>query len=209
VKSSHELYDSIKIRDILTMYYCIREGVLFMRKTAQRAQNQQEPVQEPEYIEIDRPSEAQPWVEELHAVSAASTVAWKTPSVVSSEDPDDPSQEKSFFLPVGEELDSADSRPIAPDNATIIREKEVVDHFHFSDDQLTYKKGMGAGSFILVTLRKTAVWFSDLWDKYVLFIKNNVPSVYEAHRVQHFTLIGIIALCALILLLVVGAITIL
>lgn len=181
-----------------------------MRKTARNTQTQQEPVVEPELIEIAKPSEEQPWVEELHAVSATRTLAWKMPSVVASSDKEeDSSEEKTFFLPVGEELDSSDTRPIAPDTATILREKEVVDHFHFSDDQLTYKKGMGFGSAALVTLRKVAVWFSDIWDKYVLFIKNNIPSVYEAHQIQRFTLIGIIAIFALILLLVVGAITLL
>ncbi len=180
-----------------------------MRKTARNTQTRQEPVEEPEMIEIAKPSEEQPWVEELHSVSATRTVAWKMPSVVASSDKEEDTKEKTFFLPVGEELDTSDTRPIAPDTATILREKEVVDHFHFSDDQLTYKKGMGFGAAALVTLRKVAVWFSDIWDKYVMFIKTNIPSVYEAHRIQHFTLIGIIAIFALILLLVVGAITLL
>ena len=94
---------------------------------------------------------------------------------------------------------------MAPINATIVKEKEVKEHFSYSDDQLVYRKDMKFGEKMAVTFRKTAVWFSDLWDKYVLFMKNHFPAVFEQNSVSKITTIACCILFILIGLIVVGA----
>ena len=146
-----------------------------------------------------------PLMEELHTVSSSSVPAWKTPSVVVSPEKKDPFKSSNMFVSIDEEYQSTDSRPMAPVNATIVKEKEVKEHFSYSDDQLVYKKGMKFGERMAVTFRKIAVWFSDLWDKYVLFMKNHFPTVFEQNSVTKITAIACCILFILIGLIVVGA----
>ena len=145
-----------------------------------------------------------PLMEELHTVSSSSVPAWKTQSVVVSEEKN-PFRSNSMFGSIDEEFTSNDTRPIAPSNATIIKEKEVKEKFSYSDDQLVYKKGMKFGERLAVTFRKIAVWFSDQWDKYVLFMKNHFPAIFEGHNVSKILAIGCAILFVLIGLFVVGA----
>lgn len=146
-----------------------------------------------------------PLMEELHTVSSSSVPAWKTPSVVVSPEKKDPFKSSSMFVSIDEEYQSTSSRPMAPANATIVKEKKVKEHFSYSDDQLVYKKGMKFGQRVAVTFRKIAVWFSDLWDKYVLFMKNHFPTAFEQHSVTKITTIGCGILFVLIGLIVIGA----
>ena len=43
-----------------------------------------------------------------------------------------------------------------------------------------------------------AVWFSDLWDKYVLFMKNHFPVIFESHEVSKVTTVA----CCILFILV-------
>ncbi|MBR5426194.1 MAG: hypothetical protein K6E26_08140 [Clostridiales bacterium] len=139
-----------------------------------------------------------PLMEELHTVSSSSVPAWKTQSVVVTQEAKDPFRSNTMFGSIDEEFTGTESRPVAPTNATIIKEKEVKEKFSYSDDQLVYKKGMKFGERVAVTFRKIAVWFSDQWDKYVLFMKNHFPSIFEGHNVSLIMAIG----CAILFILI-------
>ena len=148
-----------------------------------------------------------PLMEELHTVSSSAVPAWKTPSVVVSPENKDPFHTNGMFVSIKEEFTSTSTeRPMAPANATIVKEKEVKEHFSYSDDQLVYKKGMKFGEKMAVTFRKVAVWFSDLWDKYVLFMKNHFPTVFEQNSVTKITTIACCILFVLIGVIVVAAV---
>ena len=147
-----------------------------------------------------------PLVEELHTVAPMSAPSWKTPSVVVSEEKkQDPFKRNTMFVSIDEELSDTGDRPQAPSNATILSEKEVKERFSYTDDQLEYRPDMKFGEKMTVTFRKVAVWFSDVWDKYVLFMKNHFPSIFEGHDVTRITTIGLCALFVLIGLFVIGA----
>jgi|GEM_PF-1772482 hypothetical protein len=146
-----------------------------------------------------------PLMEELHTVSPSAVPAWKTQSVVVTPEKKDPFHSTSMFGSINEEFTSNDTRPMAPSHATIIKEKEVKEKFSYSDDQLVYKKGMKFSEKVAVTFRKIAVWFSDQWDKYVLFMKNHFPAIFEGHNVSKILAIGCAILFILIGLTVVGA----
>ena len=61
---------------------------------------------------------------------------------------------------------------------------------------------------LLVTFRKIAVWISDIWDKYFLFIKRHFPALVDARKVKNFSTIGLaivflaLAAIAIVLLIV-------
>lgn len=177
-----------------------------MRKTARQNQSYDEQYTEPEQIEYPKSTVDNPLMEELHTVSSVSAPAWKTPSVVvMDEKKDDPlGGTRSVFSDMDQDLSHDSGRPLAPSTATIISEKEVKDHFHFSDEQLTYTKDMKFHQRLIVTLRLIAVWFSDQYDKYVLFMKNHFPALYEAHDVTKFTIIGFLLFVVLIAAIVIG-----
>jgi len=178
-----------------------------MRRTAREAQTLEEDYGNQESVRIPKATESNPWVEELHQVSSVSAPAWKVKSSVAAPEKEATLvDERSSFLSIDEEFSRPESRPLAPDTASILKEKEVKDRFHFTDEQLTYTKDMKFGSRVVVTLRKIAVWFSDQWDKYVRFMKRLFPSIYETNVAQDFTIIGVIVLVALIVLFVIGAI---
>lgn len=147
----------------------------------------------------------QPLMEELHAVSSAKTPAWKTPSVVVSEEKKDPFRSSKMFVSIDEEYASPDSRPIAPSNATILSEKEVKERFSYSDDQLVYREDMTFGQKAGVTFRKVAVWFSDQWDKYVLFMKKHFPALFETHDTNKLTTICCGICFIVVAMVVIGA----
>ena len=135
-----------------------------------------------------------------------SAPAWKTPSVVVSEEKKkDPFKRNTMFVSIDEELADTRERPIAPSTATILSEKEVKERFSYSDDQLVYRPGMKFGERVAVTFRKVAVWFSDVWDKYVLFMKRHFPAIFEGHDVSKITTIGVCVLFVLIGVFVIGA----
>ena len=93
-----------------------------------------------------------PLMEELHTVSSSSVPAWKTPSVVVSPEKKDPFKSSNMFVSIDEEYQSTDSRPMAPVNATIVKEKEVKEHFSVSP------------------LSSTSRWF-DLLDQFLAHVK--------------------------------------
>lgn len=176
-----------------------------MRKTARQDKSYDEQYVEPEQIEYPKSTVDNPLMEELHAVSSVSAPAWKTPSVVVVDEKNDSLEGKqSIFAPIETELSNSSGRPMAPSNATILTEKEVKERFYFSDDQLTYRKGMKFGERVVVTLRKIAVWFSDQWDKYVLFMKKHFPFIYEAHDATKFAAIGLVIFFILIAAIIIG-----
>ncbi len=177
-----------------------------MRRTANKARVIEENSKQTQTVRAPKATEANPWVEELHTVSSVSAPAWKMKSSVASpKKKESLTDSRSTFLTIDEELTQTQKRPMAPDNASILKEKVVKDHFHFDDDQLTYTKDMSFGSRVAVTLRKIAVWFSDVWDKYILFMKRHFPSIYETNNAQNFTIIGIITLVVLIVVFAIGA----
>lgn len=138
-----------------------------------------------------------PLMEELHTVSTYSAPAWKTQSV-DAEEKKDPFAKSSMFISIDEELSDTSTRPIAPANATILSEKEVKEHFSYTDDQLVYRKGMKFSERMAVTFRKVAVWFSDVWDKYVLFMKRHFPALLDEHNIKTFTSVGLtVVFCVL------------
>lgn len=178
-----------------------------MRRTASKERIMEEDFEESRAVRIPKATESSPWVEELHQVSSASAPAWKMKSSVAAPKKKETLiDERSAFLSIDDDFSMPDERPLAPDNASILKEKEVKDHFHFTDEQLTYTKDMSFGSRVVVTLRKIAVWFSDQWDKYTRFIKRVFPAVYETNNAQTFTIIGIIVFVALIVVFAIGAI---
>ena len=125
--------------------------------------------------------------------------------VVSEEKKKDPFKRNTMFVSIDEELSDTADRPLAPSTATILSEKQVKERFSYTDDQLVYRPDMKLGEKIIVTFRKVAVWFSDVWDKYVLFMKNHFPTIFEGHDVSRITTIGICALFVLIGLIVIGS----
>lgn len=181
-----------------------------MRHTANKERVLEEDFEESQSIRVPKATESNPWVEELHQVSSASAPAWKMKSSVAApKKKESLVDERSAFFSIDDDFFKPDERPMAPDSASIIKEKEVKDHFHFTDEQLTYTKDMSFGSRVVVTLRKIAVWFSDQWDKYILLTKRLFPAIYETHNAQTFTIIGIFILVALIILFAIGAIVLL
>ncbi len=181
-----------------------------MRRTANRERVLEEDLEQSQSIRVPKATESNPWVEELHHVSSASAPAWKMKSSVAAPKKKETLvDERSAFFSIDDDFSKSDERPMAPDNASILTEKEVKDYFHFSDEQLTYTKDMKFGTRVIVTLRKIAVWFSDQWDKYKLLTKRLFPAAYETHNAQTFTIIGIIVLIALLIVFVIGAIVLL
>ena len=140
-----------------------------------------------------------PLMEDLHTVSPSAVPAWKTPSVVVDQKKD-PFRSNGMFVSIDQECASSDTdiRPTAPANATVISEEEVKEMFSYSDEQLEYRKDMKFGEKLHVTFRKIAVWFSDLWDKYVLFMKNHFPVIFESHEVSKVTTVA----CCILFILV-------
>ena len=177
-----------------------------MRHSARDTRSEPLPPEETSGIRETVSTVENPIVEELHTVAPMSAPAWKTPSVVVSEDKkQDPFKRNTMFVSIDEELSDSSDRPLAPSTATILSEKEVKERFSYTDDQLVYRPGMKLSEKIAVTFRKVAVWFSDVWDKYVLFMKKHFPSVFEGHDVSRITTIGICAMFVLIGIFVIGA----
>ncbi len=180
-----------------------------MRHSARREQNDiADPSEIMEEVSAPVSTVENPLMEELHTVQASAVPAWKTKSVVVEQEPEkkDPFRTNSMFVSIDEELSSTQSRPIAPSTATIISEEEVKERFSYSDEQLEYRKGMPFGERMKVTFRKIAVWFSDVWDKYVLFMKKHFPVIFESHDVSKITTIGCCILFVLIGIIVVCAV---
>ncbi|MBP5492618.1 MAG: hypothetical protein J6Y08_07220 [Clostridiales bacterium] len=188
-----------------------------MRRTARENRSTTE-VYEEETVRAPRPSSEiqdasypkstieNPLMEELHTVSAVSAPAWKTPSVVVSSKPKDTLDDHSMFTSIDADLSSSsDGRPIAPSTATIITEKEVKERFSYSDEQLEYRPGMSFGERTVVTLRKIAVWFSDQWDKYTLFMKKHFPFIYEGNNTTVLTVIGLLIFFVLVAIIAISA----
>jgi len=177
-----------------------------MRHTARDTRSETLPVEETSENTGTVSTVENPLVEELHTVAPMSAPSWKTPSVVVSEEKKkDPFKRNTMFVSIDEELSDTADRPLAPSTATILSEKQVKERFSYTDDQLVYRPDMKLGEKIIVTFRKVAVWFSDVWDKYVLFMKNHFPTVFEGHDVSRITTIGICALFVLIGLIVIGS----
>lgn len=130
-----------------------------------------------------------PLMEELHTVSSSSAPAWKTTST--DDEQNSAFANESMFISIDDELSDTNGRPIAPTNATILSEKEVKEHFSYSDEQLEYRKGMKFSERMTVTFRKVAVFFSDLWDRYIDFMKQHFPSLLEERGIKTFTYVGL------------------
>ena len=171
--------------------------------------DKQQTIEQEEPMEYSAPVSTveNPLMEELHTVSTYSAPAWKSSSS-QNDDKKDPFASDSAFVSIDDELLQSTERPIAPTNATIISEEKVKEHFSYTDDQLVYKKGMKFSERLLVTFRKIAVWFSDIWDKYFLFIKRHFPALVDARKVKNFSTIGLaivflaLAAIAIVLLIV-------
>ena len=56
-----------------------------------------------------------------------------------------------------------------------------------------------------VTFRKVAVWFSDRWDKYVLFMKKHFPALFETHDTNKLTTICCGICFIVVAMVVIGA----
>lgn len=164
-------------------------------------------IEQEEPIEYSAPVSTveNPLMEELHTVSTCSAPAWRS-SGLQSDTKKDPFESSSAFVSIDDELLQSTERPIAPTNATILSEEKVKEHFSYTDDQLVYRKGMKFSERLAVTFRKVAVWFSDIWDKYLLFMKRHFPSLVDAGKVRNFSTIG---LAVVFLLLAVAAIVLL
>ena len=148
-------------------------------------------------------TEENPLMEELHAVSTSSAPAWQIPNA-QDENAQNPFAKDDMFISIDDELSDTDHRPIAPSNATILTEKEVKEHFSYTDDQLVYRSDMKFSEKVAVTFRKIAVWISDLGDKYVLFMKRHFPHLLEERNIKTFTTVGlgiVFAVLALIAIL--------
>ena len=170
-----------------------------MRKTARKELSEEAFSEVREEYSAPVSTVENPLMEDLHTVSPSAVPAWKTPSVVVDQKKD-PFRSNGMFVSIDQERASSDTeaRPTAPANATIISEEEVKEMFSYSDEQLVYRKDMKFGEKLRVTFRKIAVWFSDLWDKYVLFMKNHFPVIFESHEVSKITTIG----CCILFILV-------
>lgn len=170
-----------------------------MRKTARKELSEEAFSEVREEYSAPVSTVENPLMEDLHTVSPSAVPAWKTPSVVVDQKKD-PFRSNGMFVSIDQERASSDTeaRPTAPANATIISEEEVKEMFSYSDEQLVYRKDMKLGEKLCVTFRKIAVWFSDLWDKYVLFMKNHFPVIFESHEVSKITTIG----CCILFILV-------
>lgn len=145
-----------------------------------------------------------PLMEELHAVSTSSAPAWQIPSDDTTQ-AHSPFAQDNMFVSIEDELSDTNHRPIAPTNATILTEKEVKEHFSYTDDQLEYRPGMKFSERMAVTFRKVAVWFSDLVDKYVLFMKRHFPHLLEERNVKTFTTVGLGVIVSVLVIIAVLA----
>ena len=176
-----------------------------MRKTARKELPEEDFSEIREEYSAPVSTVENPLMEDLHTVAPSAVPAWKTPSVVVDQKKKDPFRNNGMFVSIDQEIASSDQdiRPTAPANATIISEEEVKEMFSYTDEQLEYRKDMKFGEKLRVTFRKTAVWFSDLWDKYVLFMKNHFPVIFESHEVSKVTTVACCILFILVGLVVV------
>ncbi|MBO4926664.1 MAG: hypothetical protein J5379_00205 [Clostridiales bacterium] len=177
-----------------------------MRRTIR--EEQPDTIRQDEIVDANQPQSTveNPVMEELHTVSSSAVPAWKTPSVVvAPTKKKDPFKSNTMFVSIDEEFAETSDRPIAPSSATILSEKEVKEHFSYSDDQLVYRPDMKFKEKAAVTFRKAAVWISDVWDKYIIFMKKHVPTVFQDHEVYRVMSFGFGILFILIALCIIGA----